>query len=60
MSELGLFAGISSLAAGFEGQRTAARVCSESVGRGTLGRIDSVKLMNLLLANSLKLLKFGA
>ncbi|MBN2465254.1 2,3-bisphosphoglycerate-independent phosphoglycerate mutase [candidate division WOR-3 bacterium] len=29
-------------------------------GRGTLGRIDSVKLMNLLLANSLKLKKFGA
>ncbi len=29
-------------------------------GRGTIGRIDSVKLMNLLLANSLKLKKFGA
>lgn len=29
-------------------------------GRGTIGRIDSVKLMNLLLANSLKLNKFGA
>jgi len=29
-------------------------------GRGTLGRIDSVKLMNLLLANSMKLKKFGA
>lgn len=31
-----------------------------SCGRGTIGRIDSVKLMNLLLANSLKLKKFGA
>lgn len=29
-------------------------------GRGTIGRIDSVKLMSLLLANSLKLKKFGA
>jgi 2,3-bisphosphoglycerate-independent phosphoglycerate mutase len=29
-------------------------------GRGTIGRIDSVKLINLLLANSLKLKKFGA
>jgi 2,3-bisphosphoglycerate-independent phosphoglycerate mutase len=28
--------------------------------RGTVGRIESVKLMNLLLANSLKLKKFGA
>jgi 2,3-bisphosphoglycerate-independent phosphoglycerate mutase len=31
-----------------------------SCARGTIGRIDSVKLMNLLLANSLKLKKFGA
>jgi 2,3-bisphosphoglycerate-independent phosphoglycerate mutase len=31
-----------------------------SCGRGTIGRIESVKLMNLLLANSLKLKKFGA
>ncbi len=29
-------------------------------GRGTIGRIESVRLMNLLLANSLKLKKFGA
>ncbi len=28
--------------------------------RGAIGRVDSVKLMNLLLANSLKLKKFGA
>jgi 2,3-bisphosphoglycerate-independent phosphoglycerate mutase len=31
-----------------------------SCGRGTIGRVESVKLMNLLLANSLKLRKFGA
>jgi 2,3-bisphosphoglycerate-independent phosphoglycerate mutase len=31
-----------------------------SCARGTLGRLDSVKLMNLLLAHSLKLKKFGA
>ena len=28
--------------------------------RGTFGRLNSVKLMNLLLAHSLKLRKFGA
>jgi 2,3-bisphosphoglycerate-independent phosphoglycerate mutase len=28
--------------------------------RGTFGRLNSVKLMNLLLAHSLKLKKFGA
>jgi 2,3-bisphosphoglycerate-independent phosphoglycerate mutase len=31
-----------------------------SCARGTLGHLDSVKLMNLLLAHSLKLKKFGA
>jgi 2,3-bisphosphoglycerate-independent phosphoglycerate mutase len=31
-----------------------------SCARGTLGRLNSVKLMNLLLAHSLKLKKFGA
>jgi 2,3-bisphosphoglycerate-independent phosphoglycerate mutase len=31
-----------------------------SCARGTFGRLNSVKLMNLLLAHSLKLKKFGA
>jgi 2,3-bisphosphoglycerate-independent phosphoglycerate mutase len=38
------------------GEEFGERAC----GRGTLGRIESVKLMNLLLANSLKLKKYGA
>jgi 2,3-bisphosphoglycerate-independent phosphoglycerate mutase len=39
---------------------TCAGFGERSCTQGTIGRIDSVKLMNLLLANSLKLKKFGA